>query len=132
MSSAFNVLTDLGISGAFLIPKEDATQADIDPQRHVYLDYPERDLVGFPVLMEATHQMHCLNKLRMNLYFNIEHTRKGCMSDASCTEPEEYKQIHIGEHPKSSLSALRCLQMSNANSKRPLPRDPQDAHTVYS
>lgn len=75
--------------------REEAAQAALDPARHVYFDNPELGLEGFPVKLEAIHQMHCLNLLRMNLYYNIEHTRATC-GPPHCDGPEEYVQLHIG------------------------------------
>ena len=42
------------------MPKEQAEQAEIDPKRHAYWNDPEKGLVGHPVRIEATHQLHCL------------------------------------------------------------------------
>ncbi|KAI0398004.1 hypothetical protein F5Y17DRAFT_413128 [Xylariaceae sp. FL0594] len=64
--------------GFVMIPKEEAEAADIDPSRHAYIDRPDIGMVGYPVLPEAVHQMHCVNMLRKNLYYNIEHTRSAC------------------------------------------------------
>lgn len=43
-----------------LLPKEQGAQAGIDPKRHVYWNEPEKGLVGYPVRLEATHELHCL------------------------------------------------------------------------
>lgn len=83
------------LSGVVLISKEDAAQADIDPARHAYLDAPERGLVGYPVKIEAIHQMHCLNLMRMHLYYNYPHTKETC-GPPICAGPEEYVRLHIG------------------------------------
>jgi hypothetical protein len=85
------------ISATFLVPKDSAAHADLDPSRHIYLDYPERNLVGYRVLLEATHQLHCLNKLRTSLYYNVEHYSQ------QPQEPwvERNRQLHVE----------RCLDM---------------------
>ncbi|KAH8898067.1 hypothetical protein GQ53DRAFT_610621, partial [Thozetella sp. PMI_491] len=57
---------------------EDAEMADIDPDRHAYIDRPDLGMVGYIAIPEAMHQMHCVNTLRKNLWYNIEHTRKNC------------------------------------------------------
>lgn len=47
-------------SGLLLLPKEQAAQVGIDPTKHAYWNDPEQGLVGHPVRLEATHQLHCL------------------------------------------------------------------------
>ncbi len=47
-------------AGILLVPSEDAEASGIDPKKHAYFDNPEKGLVGHPVLIEATHQLHCL------------------------------------------------------------------------
>lgn len=86
-----------------MIPKEEAESADIDPTRHAYVDRPDLGIEGFPVLPEAIHQMHCVNMLRRNLYYNIEHTRKDC-HPPNCEPPEleSWRIQHVG---KSALSS---------------------------
>ncbi|KAI0391627.1 hypothetical protein F5Y17DRAFT_439825 [Xylariaceae sp. FL0594] len=65
-----------------MLPKEEAAAASIDPTRHAYIDRPDLGMVGYPVIVEAVHQMHCLDLLRRNLYYNKAFT------DANC-EPHE-------------------------------------------
>jgi hypothetical protein len=86
-----------------MIPKEESEQAGIDPNRHAYLDYPELGLVGYPTNSEAIHQMHCLNVLRMNLYFNVEYTRQHCGHEY-CHEPGKYAELHIGKRAQGLVS----------------------------
>lgn len=47
-------------AGVMLVSKEDVVASDIDPERHAYWDNPEVGLVGYPVIVEAVHQLHCL------------------------------------------------------------------------
>jgi len=70
---AWRELTQLD-AGYILVPKEQAKQADIDPTRHAYWNDPEKGLVGHPVRIEATHQLHCLNLLRRYSYFHYNYT----------------------------------------------------------
>ncbi|ORY70415.1 uncharacterized protein BCR38DRAFT_521202 [Pseudomassariella vexata] len=94
-------------SGVILIPEEDAEQAAIDKSRHAYFDSPEMGLVGYPVKVEAIHQMHCLNLLRMNLYYNIDHTRETC-GPPHCAGPEKYVQLHIDHCVEVLRLRLQC------------------------
>ncbi|KAI0491013.1 hypothetical protein F4859DRAFT_508803 [Xylaria cf. heliscus] len=82
--------------GFIMIPKEEAAAADIDPARHAYVDRPDIGMVGYPVLPEAVHEMHCVNMLRMNLYYNKEHTRSTCRPPF-CVPPEleNWDILHI-------------------------------------
>lgn len=50
--------------GVFLVQKEDALQSGIDPKRHAYFDAQEEGIVGYPVAVEAMHQVHCLVRLQ--------------------------------------------------------------------
>lgn len=81
-----------------MIPRGEEAAADIDPSRHAYIDRPDIGMVGYPVLPEAIHEMHCVDKLRQNLYYNIEHTRSSCEHN-DCVPPgmESWDILHIGE-----------------------------------
>lgn len=46
--------------GVFLVKKEDAVQSGIDPDKHAFFDAEEEGIVGYPVAVEAMHQIHCL------------------------------------------------------------------------
>jgi hypothetical protein len=46
--------------GVFYVKEKDALHDGIDPQRHAYFDAPELGLDGYPVVIEAMHQVHCL------------------------------------------------------------------------
>jgi hypothetical protein len=46
--------------GVFFVKKEDAVHDGINPNVHAYFDAPELGIDGFPVLVEAMHQVHCL------------------------------------------------------------------------
>lgn len=82
-----------------MLPKEEAERADIDPSRHAYIDRPDLGVEGYPVLPEAIHEMHCINMLRRNLYYNIEHTRANCHS-TNCEPPEleSWRIQHVGTY----------------------------------
>ncbi|KAI1739813.1 hypothetical protein F4680DRAFT_466302 [Xylaria scruposa] len=73
--------------GFIMIPKEESAAADIDPLRHAYIDRPDIGMVGYPVMPEAVHHMHCVNMLRRNLYYNKEHDRLTCRPPF-CVPPE--------------------------------------------
>lgn len=79
-----------------MIPRGEEAAADIDPSRHAYIDRPDIGMVGYPVLPEAIHEMHCVDKLRQNLYYNIEHTRSSCEHN-DCVPPgmESWDILHI-------------------------------------
>ena len=47
-------------TGYILVPRDQAEQAGIDPTRHAYWNDPEKGLVGHPVRIQATHQLHCV------------------------------------------------------------------------
>ncbi|KAI5862633.1 hypothetical protein GGS23DRAFT_597427 [Durotheca rogersii] len=47
-------------AGLVLVPKEETSASDIDPTKHAYFDNAEKGLVGYLVILEATHQLHCL------------------------------------------------------------------------
>lgn len=81
-----------------MIPKEEAESADIDPTRHAYVERPDLGVEGYPVLPEAIHEMHCVNMLRRNLYYNIEHTRANC-HPPNCEPPEleSWRIQHVGK-----------------------------------
>ncbi|EFW99947.1 hypothetical protein CMQ_265 [Grosmannia clavigera kw1407] len=76
---------------------KEAEQAGIDPARHAYVDRPDLGAVGYPVLPEAVHHMHCVSMLRKNLYYNINHTRQDC-HPPTCESPEleEWRIFHVG------------------------------------
>ncbi|KAG0648777.1 hypothetical protein D0Z07_4706 [Hyphodiscus hymeniophilus] len=95
---------DASNGGYIMIPKEEAARADIDPARHAYIDRPDLGVEGFPVLPEAIHEMHCVNMVRRNLYYNIEHTRAGC-HPPNC-EPPELESWRI-QHVDHCLEILR-------------------------
>ncbi|KUJ11014.1 uncharacterized protein LY89DRAFT_688977 [Mollisia scopiformis] len=87
---------DASYGGYIMIPKEEAVTADIDPARHAYVDRPDLGVEGYPVLPEAIHEMHCVNMVRRNLYYNIEHTRAGC-HPPNCEPPEleSWRMQHV-------------------------------------
>ena len=89
--------------GVFLVQKGDEAQSDIDPDRHVYWDKPEKGLVGYPVASEAIHGLHCLNMLRRHLFFNAEHTIEH-YTEQERSVAEKYRILHIGMFPYSTLS----------------------------
>lgn len=84
--------------GYIMIPKHEAEAADIDPTRHAYIKRPDLGVEGYPVLPEAIHEMHCVNMIRRNLYYNIDHTRTDCHPpDCEPPEMESWRIQHVGE-----------------------------------
>ncbi|KAF2019786.1 hypothetical protein BU24DRAFT_459418 [Aaosphaeria arxii CBS 175.79] len=106
VEQAWHNLTQGG-GGLLMISKEDAAQADIDPKRHAYWNNPEAGLVGYPVGIEVLHQVHCLNLIRANLYYNRGFTEKNCEYTA-CGVPEDYAQLHIDHCVDLIRSRLMC------------------------
>ena len=47
-------------AGFLLLSKDEGEKVGIDPKIHAYWDNPKEGLVGYPVRLEATHQLHCL------------------------------------------------------------------------
>ncbi|KAK4445688.1 hypothetical protein QBC34DRAFT_428858 [Podospora aff. communis PSN243] len=111
---AWRELTQLD-SGLLLLPKEQASQVGIEPTRHAYWDDPEQGLVGYPVRLEATHQLHCLNLLRRFSYFHYNYTNE---YDAPLKKvPFHYRRIHVvprvttrEKNPKEVKSLICHLQ----------------------
>ncbi|SMY24166.1 unnamed protein product [Zymoseptoria tritici ST99CH_1A5] len=54
----------------FMIPLDQGANYDLDPRVHVTLKGVEGKYDGFPVNIEAIHQLHCLDALRRKLYMN--------------------------------------------------------------
>ncbi|KAI1813966.1 hypothetical protein GGS20DRAFT_598566 [Poronia punctata] len=88
---------EYGETASFImIPKEEAAKAAIDPDRHAYIDRPDIGMVGYPVVPEAVHQMHCLDVLRQNLYYNKAYTDATCRpGECVLPEYEDYGIWHI-------------------------------------
>ncbi|KAK0721752.1 hypothetical protein B0T26DRAFT_673540 [Lasiosphaeria miniovina] len=103
---AWRELTQLD-SGLLLLPKEQAAQVGIDPTRHAYWNNPEKGLVGHPVRLEATHQLHCLNLLRRFSYFHYNYTNE---YDAPLKDvPYHYRRIHADHCVDYLRNRLMCL-----------------------
>jgi len=47
-------------AGFLLLSREEGEEVGIDPKIHAYWDNPKEGLVGYPIRLEATHQLHCL------------------------------------------------------------------------
>lgn len=95
----------------FYISKEDAAQADIDPEKHAYVDNPEKGQVGYVAAIEVTHQLHCLDMMRRSLYYNINHTRATCKDD-QCPDSPKYKdekqfETYIQNHLDHCVDLIR-------------------------
>ena len=91
-----------------MIPRGEEAAADIDPSRHAYVDRPDLGMVGYPVLPEAIHEMHCVDKVRQNLYYNVEHTRKHCEHNQCVpSHLEDWDILHIGKPPHDILPSYR-------------------------
>ncbi|KAF2035098.1 hypothetical protein EK21DRAFT_33411, partial [Setomelanomma holmii] len=71
-------------TGVFFVKKQEAIRDEINPDKHAYFGAPESGVEGYPVVIEAVHQIHCLNVLRKNLYFN--HDFYAAQAQAKCPE----------------------------------------------
>ncbi|GAB1316862.1 hypothetical protein MFIFM68171_07072 [Madurella fahalii] len=94
-------------SGLLLLPKEQAAQVGIDPARHAYWNDPEQGLVGYPVRLEATHQLHCLNVLRRFSYFHYNFTNE--YDTPLKNVPFHYRRIHVDHCVDYLRNRLMCL-----------------------
>ncbi|KAI0023019.1 hypothetical protein F4780DRAFT_787619 [Xylariomycetidae sp. FL0641] len=96
-------------AGYIMISKEEAPLADIDPDRHAYIDRPDLGMVGYPVLPEAVHEMHCVNLLRRNLYYNKEHSVQTCRPPF-CVDPEleDWDILHIDHCLEYIRTRIAC------------------------
>ncbi|KAI1415627.1 hypothetical protein F5Y13DRAFT_187120 [Hypoxylon sp. FL1857] len=94
-------------AGILLVSKEEAKESGINPDIHAYFDNPEKGLVGHPVLIEATHQLHCLNLLRRYSYFNFNYTRE--VDHAALSKTTEYYQsLHVDHCVEYLRYRLMC------------------------
>ncbi|KAI4870513.1 hypothetical protein F4820DRAFT_403992 [Hypoxylon rubiginosum] len=94
-------------AGLLLVSKEDAEDSGIDQETHAYFDNPEKGLVGYPVLIEATHQLHCLNLLRRYSYFNFNYTSETEHVALSGTT-EYYQKLHVDHCVEYLRYRLMC------------------------
>ncbi|KAI1209507.1 uncharacterized protein F4807DRAFT_95743 [Annulohypoxylon truncatum] len=94
-------------AGILLVPKEEAKESGIDPEIHAYFDNPEKGLVGHPVLIEATHQLHCLNLLRRYSYFNFNYTSEAEHEALSGTTAY-YQSLHVDHCVEYLRYRLMC------------------------
>ncbi|KAI1386896.1 uncharacterized protein F4822DRAFT_328866 [Hypoxylon trugodes] len=94
-------------AGILLVSKEEAGDSGIDPETHAYFDNPEKGLVGYPVLIEATHQLHCLNLLRRYSYFNFNYTSEAEHVALSGTT-EYYQRLHVDHCVEYLRYRLMC------------------------
>ncbi|KAI1764013.1 hypothetical protein GGR53DRAFT_495235 [Hypoxylon sp. FL1150] len=94
-------------AGILLVSKEDAKDSDIDPEIHAYFDNPEKGLVGYPVIIEATHQLHCLNLLRRYSYFNYNYTSEA-EHEILSKSPAYYQQLHVDHCVEYLRYRLMC------------------------
>lgn len=117
-----------------LLPKEQGAQAGIDPNRHVYWNEPEKGLVGYPVRLEATHELHCLvrcatllckgceeydltgnnyqNLIRRYSYFHYNYTLKYDWEKMK-DEPFHYGRLHLDHCVEYLRQRLMCISDMN-------------------
>ncbi|KXT08109.1 hypothetical protein AC579_1904 [Pseudocercospora musae] len=72
---------ELGINDmGFVLPEVVGREVfNLDRRQHVLLPkgyFVDKRQEGFPVLVQATHDLHCLNELRKALYFNYDYYRQ--------------------------------------------------------
>ncbi|OTB06568.1 hypothetical protein M426DRAFT_9700 [Hypoxylon sp. CI-4A] len=94
-------------AGIMLVPKEEAEDSGINPKIHAYFDNPEEGLVGYPVIAEATHQLHCLNLLRRYSYFNFNYTSEAEHEALSKTN-EYWQSLHVDHCVEYLRLRLMC------------------------
>ncbi|KAI2472135.1 hypothetical protein F4781DRAFT_384486 [Annulohypoxylon bovei var. microspora] len=94
-------------AGILLVSREEAEESGIDPEIHAYFDNPEKGLVGHPVLIEATHQLHCLNLLRRYSYFNFNYTSEVEHVALSGTT-SYYQSLHVDHCVEYLRYRLMC------------------------
>ena len=90
-------------TGVLLVQRGDEEAAGIAPDRHVYWDDPKKGLVGYPVLLEAVHQLHCLDMLRKHLWYNVEWTREH-YGESEKMMDNVIRELHIGT--SSAISSV--------------------------
>ncbi|EME77460.1 uncharacterized protein MYCFIDRAFT_85108 [Pseudocercospora fijiensis CIRAD86] len=72
---------ELGVNDhGFIIPEATGREVfNLDRRQHLYLPkgyFVDKNQEGFPVILQATHDLHCLNELRKSLYFNYDYYRQ--------------------------------------------------------
>ncbi|KAK4619575.1 hypothetical protein CLAFUW4_11714 [Fulvia fulva] len=98
--------------GSWLLPKQYGHIYDLDISRYMYQDkdFAPGGAEGYLVQSWATHDLHCVNLLRKNLYYNHEHYA-GRMSH-ELQENEWFNKAHINH----CVNALRQRVMCTADS----------------
>jgi hypothetical protein len=94
-------------AGVLLVQKGEETAAGTEPDRRVHWDEPERGLVRYPVVVEAVHQLHCLNVLRKHLWYNVEWTREQYSEGEKMTDGVT-RELHIGIFTASVYFLTSC------------------------
>ncbi|EGP91869.1 uncharacterized protein MYCGRDRAFT_27270, partial [Zymoseptoria tritici IPO323] len=65
---------DLGVEfDYFVIPPDQGAIFGLDPQHNAMHVDEHGDVTGYIAILEAVHELHCLDALRRNLWFNRDH-----------------------------------------------------------
>ncbi|KAF7195966.1 hypothetical protein HII31_02728, partial [Pseudocercospora fuligena] len=102
---------ELGVHANFItIPVSEGPTHGLDVHRHVILPDKINGEDHFIATFEVVHQLHCLDMLRQNLWFNRDWYKEHHESDA----PVMMKKIHI-KSPDHCLEMLRHRLMCTAD-----------------
>ncbi|EMD95383.1 hypothetical protein COCC4DRAFT_150591 [Bipolaris maydis ATCC 48331] len=86
-------------SGHFLIPVSEGHKYDLDIKRHVTVPKGVAEEESFLVSLDVMHQIHCLDTLRENLWYN---------RDWYATHQEQHPKLSVHKaHTNHCLDALR-------------------------
>ncbi|KXS98081.1 hypothetical protein AC578_1474 [Pseudocercospora eumusae] len=100
--------TELGVHANFItVPVSEGPTHGLDVHRHVILPHKINGEDHFIATFEVVHQLHCLDMLRQNLWWNRDWYKEHHESDA----PETMKKIHINH----CLDMLRHRLMCTAD-----------------
>ncbi|CAA9959480.1 DUF3328 domain containing protein [Pyrenophora teres f. maculata] len=88
-------------SGHFLIPVSEGHKYDLDIKRHVTVPEGVAEQESFLVSLDVMHQIHCLDTLRENLWYN-----------------RDWYFVHQKQHPKLSVHKAHTNHCLNALRER--------------
>ncbi|RFU32373.1 hypothetical protein B7463_g3987, partial [Scytalidium lignicola] len=87
-----------------VIPVEEVERSGISPDR---LKVGEKNGgPGYPVIVEALHQLHCLNLLRQSIHFNYNYYRN--LGKGAFANNEDSLKLHIGHCLDTLRQTLMC------------------------
>jgi hypothetical protein len=98
---------------SMLLPEEYAADFNVDKSIHSFVAPGQHDAPpdlkssGFPVRLEMTHQLHCLNFLRQGLYFNYQYYKDTHHMSWNDTN-EESVRAHLSHCVDSLRQHIMC------------------------